>query len=191
MTEPEHRPFFSRGESWYHRGWVRRDEVTSAGRRRVRWVYTGETYDLQPPERRLRLRVAAGVSAAFLIAVYLWLALGGQAGNKPAWVAYPCAFAVLPLLYFSMGAFWYVYTAGPMTCRRYYASVKRMTASAWIGLAFLLAAAAGQAANLVINGAELDIPAEGLYLAGLLFCSAQYGFALRLLRQNPMTRTEP
>lgn len=191
MTEQEHRPFFSRGESWYHRGWVQKEQTTPSGRRRVQWVYTGETYDLQPPEQRLRLRVTAAVCDALLVGVYLWLALGSQAGNKPVWVAYPCAFAVLPLLYFSMGAFWYAYTAGAMTCRRYYASVKRMTASAWIGLVLLLAAAAGQAVNLAMYGAGLDVPAEGLYLAGLLFCCTQYACVLRLLRQNPMTRTDP
>jgi len=174
---------FRRTESWYRRGWELRERAGPGGKPRREWVYTGPYYDFQPYARRLRLRVSAAVSALLCAAVWLALALAETGGARAAWVAYPCVFGAIPLLYYCMGAFWLAYTPGKMTCRRYHASVLRMRAAAWGGLFCMGLTALGQLIALFVR--RIEPLADAAYLTGALFCAAQYAFGLSLLRRAP------
>ncbi len=173
----------ARREGWYNRGWELRERPVPGGKPRREWVYTGAYYDLRPVERRLRLRVGAAVSAAVNAAVWLALAL---AEGVAAWAAYPCVFGAVPLLYYCMGAFWLAYSSGPMTYRRYHASVLRMRAAAWGGLCCMGLTVLGQLAALLARRAEA--PGGIVFLAGAALCAGQYALGLSLLRRAPFER---
>ncbi len=173
-----------RREGWYNRGWELRERPVPGGKPRREWVYTGPYYDLQPFERRLRLRVGAAVSA--VLAAGVWLALALTKGVA-VWAAYPCVLGAVPLLYYCMGAFWLACTSGPMTFRRYHASVLRMRAAAWGGLGCMGLTAVGQMVSLLTRQAE---PLAGvLFLAGTLLCAGQYALGLSLLRRAPFEQS--
>lgn len=177
---------FQRGNNWYYRDWEWQKKTQPNGKKRKIWVYTGTYYDLQPMRLRLRLRTVIGVSTLLLVIVWLRMALSSSAGALTAYVEYPCIFAALPLLYYSMGSFWFAATSGKMTYRRYYASVLRMRTAGYIGLVFMAATALGEIIFLCFHFQETDLFSEIFYLIGALFCVGQYYLGVAILRRYPM-----
>ena len=178
---------FSRGDSWYNRDWIVQKRV---GQKGGNYIYVGTYYDLQPREQRLRMRVTVAVSTVILIVIYLLLAFADTQGALCTYVGYPCAFGIAPLLYYCMGAFWYVYTGGKMTYRRYHASEKRLKTAGWRGVICMGITGVGEIVFLVLNFGTVRLMEELIYLVGVLICIGQYGMVLKQLRQYPLEPVE-
>ncbi len=180
--------FFSRENNWYNRNWVVQRRAGQKGR--GTYIYVGTYYDLQPKEQRLRLRVTVAVSTIILVVVYLLLALSDTQGSTSSYVGYPCAFGILPLLYYCMGAFWYAYTGEKMTYRRYHASEKRLKTAGCLGLICMVITGVGELVFIVLHLGQIHFTSEMLYLIGVVICIGQYVMVLRQIRQNPMQPVE-
>ncbi len=183
--EPEQGKRNPRQDNWYMRGWQKEDVLQPDGKLRTEWVYRGEYYDFSPQAPRLLIRVTAAVCAVILLSVYIAAGIWPSSGGLTPWVAYPYLLELAPLFYFLMGAFWMVYTRGPMTYRRYHASFIRMRAASWLGTLCMVVPLAAEVVFL-FSGKAGSLGRELIQILCMLVCVGQYLMILGLLKRYPM-----
>ena len=164
---------------WYFQGWERREDEN--GKKAL--VYTGEYYSFP---RGASVKPPAGIMAASLTAVYLFVALLPPEGGMWHYAAIPQLLELIPILYLIMGAARLLRVRDPMTFRDWYASWRRMKhASAW-SVGFTAAMVLAEIAFLAFVGAEKILP-ELAYLLGELICAALSVSLFRYIDRHPFS----
>ena len=175
---------------WYNRGWEKLETFDEKGRFRQSFRYVGEYYAIKPKDKRNRCRITVGLCTLLMLAVYAAASLLGTVGSRAKWIAIPMAMTMLPMMYFCMGAFWYVISPERLTFRRYYASEQRLKRAAWLTILCLLGTAVGEIVLLVRYAGRIQIGTELLFLGAVLLCGALSGKVLLTLRRCPMKMTK-
>lgn len=175
---------------WYNRGWEKMEFFDSHGRFRQKFHYVGEYYAIKPKERRGRCRIVVSLCTIVILIAYLVAAFTVSVGSRTRFIAIPMTAAMLPMLYFCIGAFWYVVSGERITYRRYYASELRLKRSAWITLICIMISALGELVLMVSHFTRLNISREAIYLGGMLICCGMIVVVLRTIRAYPMKMTK-
>ena len=152
---------------WYTRGWRRSTDPDSG---RVRMVYEGEYYTLDPGCPMPRVKRGTAAACALYTVVYLLSAVFVSEGAMWRWVGLFQILTLVPLIYFILGTVRLCLSGERMTFRDYHAGPLRLRkAAGWCTIFGLCTLGAELVYILLLAGA---IGRELLYVLEILVYTA-------------------
>lgn len=169
--------------SWYFDGYEAHYEVGKNGKKKRVLTYTGEKYGIYGPVPVNRVRLLVTLDIVLLTAILLLINFFPGTGGMFRWVAIPCIWALIPLIFLYVGLYNFLTCGEKWMIRQYYAGYRRI--ARW-AIAELVLMAFVTAAHIVFLFLYPDLfPSELYYTFGALACTALAAALVYMTRKWP------
>ena len=171
-----------RGDRYFD-GYQRVPETDAKGKTRYQLQYTAEWYGYAESGKQKKLKLAAGLLTAVMLAAYLAAQLNPSVGGMMRYMAIPSLLALVPMMYVGMGLVNFLLAKEKWELRVYYAGYRRLLRAGILLLVLLAAWLVLEIVFICMNPGLLG--GEVGYLICAVVSAAAEAALVILLQKNP------